>query len=148
MRIYYIAAIAGLCLAAIFLIPQDATGSKNEGERSLSIANKGQTIAPLPLPIPEPKPTDPVRYEIEKYDWDADVIERLIECESGGDPTAKNTTQYESSHGLLQINIYAHGQYAVHKLYSPEYNIWAAFNIYEEEGYYAWLNCARKIGVI
>lgn len=49
--------------------------------------------------------------------------------ESGGNPQARNLNGSEDSRGLSQINTYAHPQYDPDRLYDPNYNAQAAFEV-------------------
>lgn len=49
--------------------------------------------------------------------------------ESGGNPQARNLNGSEDSRGLSQINTFAHPQYDPDRLYDPNYNAQAAFEV-------------------
>lgn len=43
---------------------------------------------------------------VSKYNWDADLVLRIMSCESGGNPNSVNSTPPDYSVGLMQINLY------------------------------------------
>lgn len=72
---------------------------------------------------------------------------RTCYCESYGNPTARLRTAIEDSRGLFQINILAHLQFDPQKLFEPEYNNWAAIQVYnaapDDDPLVPW-SCAQK----
>ena len=53
----------------------------------------------------------------------------------------------EDSRGILQVNVIAHPQFAAWNLYNPDVCARAARIIWDSQGYRAWLNCSRKLGI-
>lgn len=94
-------------------------------------------------------PDDTVTPEqvIRQYDWNADNMLKIMHCESGGNRMAHNATRWEHSVGLFQVNVAVH-EYAHDDMYDIEKNISAAYEIYNKQGYYAWKNCSRMLGLI
>lgn len=95
------------------------------------------------LPDKSVIPADVIR----QYDWDADNMIKIMQCESGGNRMAHAATRWEHSVGLFQINVAVH-PYKHDDMYDIEKNIAAAYNIYMNEGYYAWKNCSKMLGLI
>lgn len=93
-----------------------------------------------------PKPLT-IEDHIRKYDWNAEHFIKIAYCESGGNPLAHNHTRWENSVGIMQINISVHN-YTHEDMHDIEKNIAAAYEIYNKQGYYAWKNCSRKLGLL
>jgi len=75
-----------------------------------------------------------------QHDWDANLMYRIMKCESGFDPNAHNPEWHrgcQGSFGLLQVAC-VHGY---NNLYNPESNVEAAYRIWQKQGYWAWKNC-------
>lgn len=77
-----------------------------------------------------------------RYDWDANLMYRIMKCESGFNPRAYNPEWHrgcQGSFGLLQVA-------CVHRytgLSDPEKNIQAAYEIWQKQSYWAWANCYK-----
>lgn len=67
--------------------------------------------------------------------WDVDRMLRIMACESGGSPTAKNPRS--SATGLFQImaSIWHDGR----DLYDPGVNVDVAHHVWTQQGYAAWV---------
>ena len=65
-------------------------------------------------------------------------------CESRLNPNARNLTAKEDSRGIFQVNVVAHPNYDVLRLYEVDYNLMAAMQIWKNESYGAWKNCLQK----
>lgn len=85
---------------------------------------------------------------INQYDWDTNLMYRIMQCESKGDPNAHNFSHKtkDDSWGLLQINRYGKLDYrpGPEWLVVPENNIDYAYEIFLKEGYEAW-GCYKKV---
>ena len=109
---------------------------------------------PVPLQRePEPLPVVPIevqkyRNELLKYDWNVEIMGKIMLCESGGNTYAENKTRWEHSVGVMQINRFAHPTYTVEQLKDPAINIKEAYRIYKQQGYWAWKLCSIKLGLI
>lgn len=93
-------------------------------------------------------PIPPYMRELEKYDWDTELMYKIMLCESGGNPEAMNTVAPDFSVGLFQVNLYgklAETRPSKEWLLVPENNISYAHTIFKEQGYGAWLNCWDKV---
>lgn len=73
---------------------------------------------------------------------------KIAQCESSLIPSAYSSSVVEESKGLLQINLKAHPEYKGYDLFDPATNLRIAREIFENEGYKAWYNCAIKTGVL
>ena len=70
----------------------------------------------------------------------------LMSYESGGNPTAKNPNS--SARGLMQVlaSLWApHFGLTYEQLYVPEINLWAARQIYNSQGWWAWAPYVRGL---
>ena len=72
-----------------------------------------------------------------------------IECESQWNPLAHNTDG-EDSRGIGQINIGpgANTDLAGWDLFDPEVNMRAIRLVWDRQGWYAWLCCAQRLGLV
>lgn len=87
---------------------------------------------------------------IKQYDWDADLMYKIMYCESSGNPNAHNLNHRtrDNSVGLFQINLYgnlANTRPSKEWLIIPENNISYAYKVWKSQGYNAWRNCYRKV---
>jgi len=118
--------------------------------------------SPSPSPPPSPSPSPPptfgycsVEYlrgfwnsqNLNQYWYDgmiANDASRVCMCESGGNPSARlYRPPNEDSRGLFQINIVAHRNYTVSRLYEPVYNIMAAIDVFKARASYL-RGCTNK----
>lgn len=79
-----------------------------------------------------------------------DAVDRIADIamlESGYHTGAWNQSG-EDSRGLLQINIQAWPDYGAWNLFDPQLNCYFAGLIYGQQGYAAWYNSARTLGLI
>ena len=76
-----------------------------------------------------------------------DPMTDIAQLESAWNTAAHNTTG-EDSRGLWQINVAAWTQYNGLNLYDPQINAWCAYQIWKTQGYRAWYNSARTLGLI
>ena len=95
------------------------------------------------VPLREPTPQEIIR----EYDWNAEHFIKIAYCESGMNLLAHNHTRYENSVGIFQVNIAVH-PYTHEDMHDIEKNVAAAYEIYKKQGYYAWKNCSRKLGLL
>lgn len=93
--------------------------------------------------------TKSVEEMIRSYDWDYTLAQKIMICESGGDPTIVNDSPETEDYsiGLFQINLY--GDNALHRppedwLKNPSNNIYYAHKLYVESGWGQWRNCYNK----
>jgi len=78
--------------------------------------------------------------------WDANLMYRIMGCESSYNPRAigdRNTAYH--SYGLLQVRNLPNRNYSVEELFDPARNIEIAYGIYLKQGYWAWTNCFRRV---
>lgn len=75
---------------------------------------------------------------IDQYSWDGAMAERVMMCESSGDPTARNGPYV----GLFQIDSVLH-RWSVEELLIPETNIAAAYEKWEQSGWGPWPRCGN-----
>jgi len=77
---------------------------------------------------------------LQKYDWNVDTMLRIMQAESGCNPTNHNINDNHGSclgsYGLLQIGC-VHG-YDPKYLEDPKNNIAVAYKVYKSSGYNAW----------
>lgn len=62
--------------------------------------------------------------------------------------TAAHNVSGEDSRGLWQINVAAWPEFAVWNLYDPQVNAYCARRVFEVQGYGAWFNSARALGLL
>ena len=79
-------------------------------------------------------------------EWDADLMYRIMECESSLNPRAYNPEWHrgcQGSYGLFQVAC-VHGY---SNLYDPESNVEAAYRVWQEAGgsYRPWTNCYNMV---
>ena len=82
------------------------------------------------------------RPAIAAYDWNVEIMLRIMSCESGGNP---NAVSHTDDHGLLQIHWPIWGPafgYTRAQLHDPATNIDVAYRVYKAQGYRAWV-CYR-----
>lgn len=94
------------------------------------------------------EPIPPYIRELQKYDWDSELMYKIMMCESGGNPNVINKTPPDFSVGLMQINIYgklAESRPSEEWLKVPENNIKFGYEIWKQQGYNAWKNCYNKV---
>lgn len=72
----------------------------------------------------------------------------LAFLESDYVPTAKNLSSLENSWGALQVNRNAWPQYSQSELSTYAGNVRAAVNIYNLQGFGAWFNSGRRLGLV
>ena len=80
---------------------------------------------------------------IDQYDWDAEVAERVMMCESKGDAAAVNGRYV----GLFQIDSVLH-RWSEGELMVPEVNIAAAYELYQRRGWQPWPECGMREVVV
>lgn len=72
----------------------------------------------------------------------------VMEKESGGNTQARKNDEVEDSQGILQINRRAHPDLAAkYDLTDPVQNARAAREIYDTQGYGAWFNASKQLGL-
>lgn len=83
---------------------------------------------------------DAYRGLVAQYDWDVNTMMRIMQAESGCNPTnhnwGDNHRTCKGSFGLFQIGC-VHGQ-SVASLENPATNVAVAYNIFKSQGYRAW----------
>ncbi len=103
-------------------------------------------IAEAPIIV---KPTDVkglVVYYAKQYQVSAPFMEKIIKCESGGNPMATNITPREASYGIVQINRKAHPHISIEQARDIDFSTeFLAKNI--AKGKASMWTCARKIKV-
>lgn len=79
----------------------------------------------------------------------ADAAVDVAYIESGWRTAAWNT-KGEDSRGLWQINVApgAHPQLAVWNLFDPTVNGYFAYEIFKKQGWAAWYNSAKQLGLL
>lgn len=94
-----------------------------------------KATAPAMVPKPQVVLTGCEYYRslLEQYDWNANVMYGVMRAESGCNPNAVNTHNYDGvyDYGLLQL----HGQ----DILDPVRNIAAAYQLWRVQGYHAWV---------
>lgn len=85
--------------------------------------------------------------------WPADLVDiatSIAMCESGGNTRAVHHGKRDRSLGLFQINTLAWGRSlgTDSELRTAAHNVRAALRIYRQQGWRAWLRCARLAGVL
>lgn len=85
---------------------------------------------------------------VERYDWDSDIVLRIMRAESGCVPYAlnNNPNTRDYSVGLMQINVYgdlAKNRPSPEELFIPENNIAYAYSLYQSGGYGHWSVCSN-----
>lgn len=78
-----------------------------------------------------------------KYDWNTDIMLRIMDCESKGNPLIVNNNPATGDYsvGLFQINLYgamAKTRPSEAWLKDPINNIQYAYSLYKSQGYEAW----------
>ena len=82
--------------------------------------------------------------------WPYEAIDDMVDIarlESGWRTDAHNTTG-EDSRGLWQVNAAAWPQYTNLNLFDPQINAWCAYQVWKEQGYHAWYNSSKQLGLI
>ena len=82
---------------------------------------------------------------------EVDLALRVMEKESGGDPSSHNDNPAtgDDSYGLFQINLYgrlAESRPSPEELLDPEKNIQFAAQVFQSSGWHPWKNTMRKLG--
>lgn len=62
-----------------------------------------------------------ISYYAQMYSVDESVMHKIVKCESGYNPNAKNITQKEKSYGLSQINLLAHKHITIEEATNPDF---------------------------
>ena len=72
-----------------------------------------------------------------------DMATRIMRCESGGNSAAQNKSSHAA--GLMQVMPFWAESFGweYEDLFVPELNLWAAREIYDQQGWYAW-TCWRR----
>jgi len=113
----------------------------------------GPTVPPAPQPAsrsasqPASHSSSPIKVSAGTEQWrplvsayfalgDVDRVLCLMGHESGGDPTAVNPSS--GAAGLMQIMPSVWSKKYPGDLFDPEYNIYAARGVYQEQGWGAW----------
>lgn len=115
----------------------------------------GMALLPNPLLAYNPIPKEPTVLELpfssstlpaliehyaEQYDVSPRVMTAIVQCESGGDPNAKNITKREHSLGLVQINLFAHASVSEKEAFDPFFSLdFLAKNLSKGRGW--WWTC-------
>ena len=104
------------------------------------VATPPQASAPLQTVRQASIGCEPYRSLIAQYDWDVDTMMRIMNAESGCNPTNHNYQDQhgvcQGSYGLMQIGC-VHGHSQAY-LENPANNIAAAYQIFKSQGYTAW----------
>lgn len=115
---------------------------------------------PLIQPVPQEKVKEveqyPYQNTIKHYEWDEVEARAIMNCESGYNRRALNSSKFEYSVGLFQINLFSHNRLIPGKnwkekqswLYESQNNIQFAHFLYVDGGWTPWNNCARMNNLI
>lgn len=91
-------------------------------------------VAAAPVAVPQIVPLGCAAYVplLQQYNWDVSVMAAVMQAESGCDPNAVNTQNYDGvyDYGLMQL----HGQ----EIFDPATNIAHAYSLWTTQGYGAW----------
>lgn len=132
-------------LTGMMLSVPTGTASAPEAREEVEIVNIVEIVE-----IEEKEPT--IEELVRRYDWPAHEALAIMDCESGGDPTAHNLNHKtrDDSWGLYQINRYGSlkNRPSAEWLKVPENNIEYAYKMWQRRGWLDWLNCARKKGLL
>lgn len=79
---------------------------------------------------------------INQYQWDSVKAEKVMMCESGGDPGAYNPAGPYV--GLFQI--WEGHRWTAEELLVPEINVAAAYEKYQQNGWQPWPECGLQAG--
>ena len=122
--------------------------SSREADSGYRSTLQGASTGPLPTNVEQYRPL------VEKYfgDLGSEAVEnmlRIMSIESGGNRLSHNL-RGENSRGPLQVNVApgANPQYRGLNLMDPETNIRVAREIFDRQGYGAWRNAARRLGLL
>lgn len=85
------------------------------------LSSKVKAEAPI-IKIPETIP-EKITYYSELYNVSEVQMTRIIKCESSFRPSATNITKWESSYGLVQINLKAHKNITIEQATDPDFAI-------------------------
>lgn len=106
-------------------------------------ARPAQAASPAPVSQDVQVSSIEINFQVEQWrglvasypGWDVDRMLRIMDCESGGNPWAKNPRS--SATGLFQVmaSIWHDGR----DLYDPYVNIDVAHYVWTEQGYRAWV---------
>lgn len=95
----------------------------------------------VPLTIPEKI----VKYA-DRHNVSADVMSKIINCESRFKTSATNHTEVEYSVGLVQINLYAHTNISEETARDEDFAIeFLAKHLASGEAPRMWFNCYNKL---
>jgi len=101
-------------------------------EQTLNQAQANVTLNPVSC--------EEYRHLVEQYDWDIRTALAVMKAESGCNPEASNWSDNHrtciGSFGLFQIGCIHHSN--ISDLYSPEFNVQRAYQIYQSSGWGAW----------
>lgn len=143
-----------LFLPIIFGVP--ASHTKIEALPPPPVQIVIEQIATTTPPLPMAGDCSSFREEVEKYDWNADIVLELARKESGCDPENHN---YKDVHRRRDGTVICYGSYGFLNVgcihYSKgenrdslELNIEKAYEIYLERGhrFSAWTTCRKVLG--
>lgn len=114
---------------------------KAEEKRLAAAAEKAAaSVSVASAPAQSGGGCDAYRGMLAQYDWNVDTMARIMNAESGCNPTNHNYGDNHGSclgsYGLMQVGC-VHG-YSAAYLSSPANNIAAAYKIFKSQGYTAW----------
>lgn len=116
-----------------------AAVSKSAGQVHQQVTAPEAPLKPAETPAPQPPVSqivaqgcDAYKQILAKYNWNVDVMTAVMRAESGCNPNAINTANYDgvADYGLMQL----HGQ----EIYDPATNISHAYHLWTVQGYKAW----------
>ena len=83
---------------------------------------------------------DRVRIEINKYDWDIELVTAIFLAESGLNPNAYNPEWHKNCQGSIGVAQVACIHYPENPtaLYDYKFNIEIAYNLYSKYGWKIW----------
>jgi hypothetical protein len=106
-------------------------------------------VPPQPVVVKHPIGCEHYRTEVSKYNWNVEVMLRIMKAESSCNPNAVGDDYpirglHAPSCGLLQIRTLS-GRPSCVELKDPATNIAWAYRIYQSQGYPAWSVCKTKV---
>ena len=138
--------IVGIAISGGYVAGIDKTFGEVEFERQESelFNEQGFLKAPIMVTYQESQvlgvKKDNYYHLLTGKTWNADLMYRIMKCESSLNPRAHNPEWHkgcQGSYGLFQVAC-VHGY---SNLYDPESNIEAAYRVWQKQGYWAWKNC-------
>ena len=102
-----------------------------------------------PKPVSHPIGCENYRHLVNKYNWNADVMLRVMKAESSCNPNAVGDDYpirglHAPSCGLMQVRTIG-DRPSCDQLKNPEVNIEWAWKIYQSQGYNAWTVCRTVV---